>query len=138
MGLSMDDAKLFTEIDIDVGDIAVGDLLKDCQRNKLCDEIAIVYRPYDEAKRNGFKFCVVMSVGSSGKFEDVFEDPETVCEILFHGIVYYDGLRHLHCGSEETKNDGYLYCFNSLDGVRIFTALRELELEWCNVEELEE
>ena len=45
-------------------------------------------------------------------------------DVMFHGIAYFDGVRHLYFGKEETQNYGYLYYAKPLV---IADALQTLE-----------
>lgn len=128
-----DNELLFTDLKLKDGSYA-----KDCQRKILSPSVSLFYKIGGEGNHPGFDFVAMKLTASRGICEDVFEDPELQVEILFHGIVYYDGLRHLYQGREDCDNEGYLYYFNTMDGIRIFTALRELENEFCMISELED
>ena len=60
---------------------------------------------------------------------DIWKMPDVEIECLFHGVAYYDGVRHLYMGDKASDNEGYLYYFDVRDGVKIFQALDRLEGE---------
>ena len=106
------------------------------------DSIRIYYNPYSDKEPQGFDFYVVefVSVNVGGdytKFDTHYGNPSLIVQCMFQGIVYWDGLRHLNMGDEQTDNDNYLYYANTMTISKIFKELRNLELKYCDVEQLE-
>ncbi|MBI3632942.1 MAG: hypothetical protein HY226_01475 [Candidatus Vogelbacteria bacterium] len=58
-----------------------------------------------------------------------YTDEEDYYEILFHGEAYFDGIRHLYFGSEDTDNYGYHYYPNLKTLIAALTKLSEVESE---------
>ena len=54
-------------------------------------------------------------------------------ECLFRGVAYFDSIRHLYVGDEQTDNAGYLY-YPDLDKmVAALRMLRKLERKFCQL-----
>ncbi|MBI3633959.1 MAG: hypothetical protein HY226_06770 [Candidatus Vogelbacteria bacterium] len=66
-----------------------------------------------------FKCVCTVAQGSSGE----------TYEVLFHGQAYFDGVRHLYFGSEDTDNYGYHYYPNLKSLTAALTKLSEIESE---------
>jgi hypothetical protein len=97
---------------------------------KIDDWCRLYYAPKEE--RSGFDFCVIQVTQASGFDEpDPFTKPDTQGEVVCRGYGFFDGVRHLYFGAEESDNEGYLYYPNLQKLVRIFTSLWRLEEAYC-------
>lgn len=76
-----------------------------------------IYPPDEDC--DGFDFHCVHFAWSEANNENVHY------ETLFKGVAYFDGVRHLYFGSEETDNYGYLYY---CDVPQLIKALQQLDL----------
>jgi len=58
---------------------------------------------------------------------------ETFCngECVVCGVAYYDGIRHLYYGDENTDNYGYHYYAKLEMIIEVLKELRELEKKYC-------
>ncbi len=100
--------------------------------------IRVYYKPSDDKERYGFLFYVTeFHSCSCNNFDSYYDDPEFEALCMFYGVVHWDGLRHLHMGDKETDTENYLYYSSTKDLSDIFAKLRELEIEHCNVDQLE-
>lgn len=109
-----------------------GTPLLECQRVDISPHLRVYYRPFDDG--HGFDFFIAEFAGGYTLPADGQSDmdlPDTEVECLFHGVAYYDGLRHLYMGSEASDNVGYLYYANPVEMAKVFTALAELEARYC-------
>lgn len=89
---------------------------------------------YTEGEQNsGFRFYIVEITSQDANFENGWDDPSVSVECQYFGIAMYDGLRHFYMGDEATDSKGYLYYANLGDQIKLFQALRELELKYCRV-----
>ncbi len=81
----------------------------------------------------GFNFCIVCVVGRSCRNDgtDGYFHPENDVEVLYQGTAYFDGIRHLYMGSEQTDNYGYDYYPNLELHIKAIKVLRGLELDFC-------
>jgi len=52
-------------------------------------------------------------------------------DVLFEGITYFDGVRHLYFGSEKTENYGYLYYCDVPMLIAALQLLDELQVKKC-------
>jgi hypothetical protein len=90
-------------------------------------EVSQDIRIYFHNKSSTCDFYVVNFVSCSGGVLDFWKDSDLKVECLFHGYIYYDGLRHLYMGDEDTDTENYLYYVDSSTIVDIFSKLKELE-----------
>lgn len=107
----------------------------------LTPEIRLYYKPLEsDEDRIGFEFSVVEWTSGQGlrNFDgDLLADPEAEAEaeaeaqVLFCGIAYFDGVRHLYMGDEQSDNYGYLYYPDLKKIVLIMEALERLVTEHC-------
>jgi len=111
-------------------------LLTDMKQSEIIeDQIKIFYnvRP----NNTGFVFYIVKFVSvicdDKNTSTNVFYNPDVVVECLYYGIVYYDGLRHLYMGHEETNNEGYLYYSEPKENILCFKKLDELIQKHCDI-----
>jgi hypothetical protein len=99
--------------------------------NERGKSVRLYYRPNEDG--NGFDFDILeeTSVGGDKNFGDW--DPEhSEVDVLFWGIAYWDGVRHLYMGNQATDNYGYLYYPDISDYVTYFKAISDLENEYCS------
>jgi len=88
----------------------------------------IYYRKDEDNYIIGFYFKALLVSGCrpAKKMPDDWYDENESIEVLYSGHVSWDGIRHLYMGSEETKNDGYIYYPNLDDHIKIFTEIKRL------------
>lgn len=87
----------------------------------------IYFQPLSVTKQNGFYFYAVKQYGNySTKKSDEWNPKLTFVECLFQGVAYYDGVRHLYMGDDQTDNYGYHYP-NLSDLKESLIKLQELE-----------
>jgi hypothetical protein len=96
------------------------------------DWCRLYYKP-NEGEFNGFKFYAIeiVSIDCTNDGDHAWKPELTAIEILFSGIAYWDGVRHLYMGSEATDNYGYLYYPDIDVSIEIMKALRELSNKYC-------
>lgn len=93
----------------------------------------------EEGEKYGFYFHSVKHTGhtlsdfkNNIHYSDIpFENSTTTVESLLWGIAYFDGVRHLYFGTQESKNDGYFYYpdFDIISKINI--ELVKLEQLYC-------
>lgn len=87
-----------------------------------------IYYYADKDNDSGFKFSVLNWIA----VQDEEWNPETThAEVIFEGTAYFDGIRHLYMGSDQTDNYGYLYYAHVEDLSKALIALQELESKYC-------
>lgn len=92
----------------------------------------LYFEPLNSINLNGFYFYAVKQYGSySNKKSDDWNPELTFVECLFQGIAYYDGVRHLYMGDDQTDNYGYHYYPNLSDLTETLIKLQELEQKYC-------
>ena len=80
----------------------------------------------------GFRFYALEVKCWSNDGDPEWTPTNTSVECLFHGVAYFDGVRHLYMGMKQTDNEGYLY-YPNLDSYKeIFDELQVLEDKYCN------
>ena len=88
-----------------------------------------IYRPKSDCDGFDFKcvnwFCE--TVGSPNQ-DDI---GRVGYEVLFEGVAYFDGVRHLYFGKEETENYGYLYYPDIHLLVSALRSLDDLQVAKC-------
>jgi hypothetical protein len=76
---------------------------------------------------NDERFFVLDFVSCECKPEHTSDWNETtVVQIMFEGVIRFDGLRHLFMGADQIRH-GYLYYTEPDDLIEIFTYVKELE-----------
>lgn len=95
------------------------------------DNWRIYFNP--DLKGNGFEFVVLEHIGksfSSGeKFTEENWNSHSIVEILWSGIAFFDGIRHLYF--KDGENLGYEN-YPDLDQlIEVLTELRKLEKIYC-------
>lgn len=93
----------------------------------LSETARLYYSPNEN--NNGFQFA---SIVKQLHHENEEWNDETEVEVLIQGVAYFDGVRHLWLGSEQTDNVGYFYYPNLEDCAKVFQALSELETKHCS------
>ncbi len=89
-------------------------------------------RVYYKSKELGFNFYVLESIGYINNGNPEWSIDNTYIEVIFSGIAYFDGIRHLYTGDKQTDNYGYLY-YPRLEAYKeTFDVLSELEEKYCN------
>lgn len=94
----------------------------------------LFYKLYDDGEKRGFEFISVGWAGSNYTGKDLvrhWSPDETIVNILYHGVAYFDGIRHLYLGHEKTDNYGYIHSPNIKKHMDILTELRKLEELYC-------
>lgn len=81
----------------------------------------------------GFDFYAIEFVEGDFDDDDVLYLPNdrTIVDCIFHGIAYWDGIRHFYVGDEQTSNYGYLYCLDISTLQEALSVLQELEDKYC-------
>jgi len=100
-------------------------------------EVRVYYKADDGDLPSGFCFyCVAITAEYSTEREamaDKWSPAHTAVECLFRGVAYFDSIRHLYVGDEQTDNAGYLY-YPDLDKmVAALRMLRKLERKFCQL-----
>lgn len=80
--------------------------------------------------RHGFYFMAIEWGGNYG--DDPMWCEDTFADITYHGVAYFDGLRHLYFGSKETDNDGYFYYPDCKTHLAVWESLKLLEEKFCH------
>lgn len=114
---------------IKVGEVKVDNWVAFGCPSISCGNVRVYYntRGKEEWDGNGFDFC---AVSSQECVADRF-DSETMVEIMFYGNAYFDGVRHLHCGHEDSDNEGYFNYPVMDDVVNAVKVLKDLETAYC-------
>lgn len=99
-------------------------------------ETRIYFKVDKQGERLGFNFYVTefhsQTIVDDKKYDDPYTDPNFSAACLFWGYVYWDGLRHLYMGDKVTDTENYLYYASTDVLAKVFSKLRELELEHCS------
>jgi hypothetical protein len=83
----------------------------------------------NDEDRSGFEFISVRYCGGD-KWTDYTE-----VEILFSGVAYWDGIRHIWFGDEDTETDPYWYsCEDMQEYIDLFQELQNLTKIHCRAE----
>jgi hypothetical protein len=94
----------------------------------LTQDIRIYYNPH--ADDNGFTFYAI----ECNKESDAnrWHEDYAGIEVIYHGIAYWDGLRHLYMGHEKSDNYGYDYYPDIYAHIEILKALEPLMDLYCS------
>lgn len=114
----------------------IGDTpLLNCQHVRINDNVRLWYVPRGEG--NGFDFfvgrfytCDAEDAPWRDMATDLMTHPDTQVECMFHGIAFFDGVRHLYMG-DETEHEGYIFYPDLADLTCALAALTALELQLC-------
>lgn len=84
--------------------------------------------PPTEEKYDGFKFkCLYRAVTEiEGHVNNKITSLPDEYNLIFNGVAYFDGIRHLYFGNKE--NDGYLFRTDVFELSLALLKLREIEL----------
>ena len=85
----------------------------------------LYYKP-KERLGDGFNFHCVQWVFIEASYESPWLDPNISVNTIFHGVAYFDGLRHIYFG-----NKGYLYCLIVDEMIAVLSQLSSLEIKYC-------
>lgn len=125
----MDDVILLKDIHADESK----ELIINWQFIPVNEDCRIYFKPTifelePEDIKRGFRFCAVLLTGEE---ECLGQKPEQLAEIMYQGVAYWDGIRHLYMDDEQTGNYGYHF-YPSLDNhIAVLNALKELEKQYC-------
>lgn len=98
------------------------------------DNYRLYYQPHGTDQQNGFEFYCVEQNGMYCNELTEKENwlPEyTIVECFFKGTAYFDGIRHLYMGGNETENYGYHYYPNIQNYIDFFPILQQLVDKYC-------
>ena len=124
--------------------MGVGIYLKEVKLgvDKICDWEYIripkhdtrVYYKVDTGVGLGFKFCTLKCVEYEDK-EDTswkrWHNSYTKVELLYHGVAYFDGIRHFYLGDDITENNGYDYYPDIKGHIKTLKIINKLEQLYC-------
>jgi hypothetical protein len=104
--------------------------------HQITDDLRLHYKviDYDEAdaKTDGFYFCSVRWTGNECNGEDdQWKNETTTVDVLLNGTSYFDGIRHLYFGSEQTNNYGYFYYPDTDEIFMVLDKLVKMESKHC-------
>ncbi len=95
------------------------------------DMIRIYYKIHEPTEdKLGFKYYIIEGIAKNyieNKLSEVYD----TWNCLFKGIAYFDGVRHLYLGDEQTENKGYLYYPQLSNLILILQELKKLEQKYC-------
>ena len=94
-----------------------------------------IYYKLSEMDGCGFNFVILSNDGCMCVDEtkvDSWHPNYTFVSVLFEGIAYFDGIRHLYMGSNQTDNYGYENYPNICSMAKALEELKKLELKYCN------
>lgn len=99
-------------------------------QHELSPNVRIFYHVPEEKEPNpGFRF-VVLEWCHGGAEDDVWT-PDAGVEYFAHGIAYFDGVRHLYFGHEDTQNEGYLY-YPHVESLKLLAEwFQDMEKKYC-------
>ena len=96
-------------------------------------DVRIYYKP-SEKKGLGFNFYAVEKNGfvcNDHTKKNEWHKEYCMVECVFNGIAFFDGIRHLYYGDDETGNYGYHY-YPDLETIAdTIIGLRSLEKKYC-------
>lgn len=105
----------------------------------LSNDVRMYYSPNTDF--NGFDFWVL-----SGTSEAVGDDhvpgkwswnPDKIqVEMIFHGVAYFDGIRHLYMGDPSNEDEGYIYYPDMKELSQLMIVLNDLQYIYCNPTQL--
>lgn len=115
----MDDGKTIEQLGLD------GYKIINLKNDDLILLYKDIYRPQTDC--DGFDFSAL------SYYSRPITYPPSPIEytVLFEGVAYFDGVRHLYFGKEETNNYGYLYYQDLPDLIMALQALDKLQVKKC-------
>lgn len=104
------------------------------QFHQINENCRIHYKFIEEDDKGlGFNFCSIKWTGNVCNDEpDQWKNETTTVEVLLHGVVMWDGLRHLYFGTEESKNRAYFFYPDMDEIYLIMKKIVEMEQEYCS------
>ena len=90
-------------------------------------ETRLFFKPSEESGM-GFHFYAVERMAF---YDDKWDANNDVVECVVQGTAYFDGIRHLYYGDEQTDNYGYHYCANLEMIINTLATLKILEKTFC-------
>jgi len=98
------------------------------------ERVRIYYDRHDQSQDQptGFRFYVVSYEGRwMPNDRPMWDETVTMVRCLVYGVAYFDGIRHLYMGDEQTGNFAYINYPTCTSLAQVFTSLRQLELQYC-------
>ena len=93
-----------------------------------------LYYKVGEGEHPGFDFYSVKWAGCLAEHsKDHWNLESVMVECGIHGNAYWDGVRHLYWGHDDTDNYGYHYYADLEQEIAVLQALRTLEEKYCNL-----
>lgn len=80
----------------------------------------------DENEKIGFNFYCIEAVMWECDTEKIIG-----CKCVYNGVAYWDGVRHLYFGDEQTDNYGYHYYPSMENLILALKELEKLEKKYC-------
>jgi hypothetical protein len=94
-----------------------------------------LYYKVGEGENPGFDFYSVEWKSCwADHGEDIWNLVSVTVECGICGHAYWDGVRHLYWGHEDTDNYGYHYYPDLKQEIAVLSELRKLEEQYCNLE----
>lgn len=123
-------------------EVCLKDIKHQYDSERVCDWLFIsvkwdnvrIYYKADEEIGSGFIFYAIGNIGHLcvPETENNEWHPEyTNVECVYHGVAYFDGIRHLYMGDDQTDNYGYHYYANLESNIETLKIIRELEKKYC-------
>jgi hypothetical protein len=82
-----------------------------------------------EPEQLGFVFMSIEIVGQQVGEPILY--PQNYVEILYWGYAYFDGMRHMYLGDNQTDNYGYINYPHIKNHIKLLATIRELEEKYC-------
>lgn len=107
--------------------------LENWTKEEITDELLLfhkdIYKPEENA--DGFEFCCIYFVSATHDPSKSNGMSDVKYEVVFEGRAYFDGVRHLYFGKEETDNYGYLYYQDIPLLIKALKKLDDLQVDKC-------
>lgn len=94
----------------------------------ISSDTRLYYKPIDVEDTGGFYFTSVDLISAYGNNWGI---STWEVKILYTGTAYFDGIRHMYLGSNQTDNYGYDYYSNLEVHIKILQELKKLEDKYC-------
>ena len=89
-------------------------------------EMILYYKPLSEKEKQGFYFYCIEAYKWDAETNEILG-----CKCMFHGIAYWDRIRHFYVGDHQTDNYGYMYYFLVNDFMFALKELGKIEKKYC-------
>ena len=89
-------------------------------------DMILYYKPLSEEEKQGFNFYCIEACAWDTETEKILK-----CYCIYHGIAYWDGIRHFYVGDHQTDNYGYLYYLLINAFLFALKELKKLEKKYC-------